>query len=234
MPVDITNVSITFHDERKREEYGPVKKAEATITATVANGQDGALVLDIISAMATAKVRTLLSIEGAVAPQAQAATPAHGPEAGKALSEIVDRPPVEAPKQNIRRNADEIARGLTVEQAVAERAAKAAGSTSTTSGSATDAPPASQDNAGSTPQTSEQPSTDGSPAADDWDAPVTAVVITDDELNKTCASTADRIGDPLKVRATKELFNPTPGQPFRAVEIPQEKRADFIAKLNAL
>lgn len=231
---DINSVSVTYHDERKREGYGPMKKAEATITATVNAGEDGAAVLDQIAYIATAKVRAMLTIEGAQPAPAVVqhvppppATAAREPEdwgASQAQPSPQAAPPA-TPK--IRRNADEIARGLTVEQALAERAARAGGSPPPS------AAPAPGTGEAPTEAVAPAPSSDAGSAGNEWDGPA-PVEISDEELNKHCSATAERIGDPIKVRNTKELYNPSPGQPFRVVEIPQDKRADFIEKLAAL
>lgn len=62
MPANnITVVTVTFGNGVKREEYGPLKKAEVTIVANVGEGEDGSAALDEISNMALAKVAALLS-----------------------------------------------------------------------------------------------------------------------------------------------------------------------------
>jgi hypothetical protein len=58
---NITSVTVTFGNGLKREEYGPVKKAEVSITASVAEDEDGAAVLSEIGILALAKVAELLS-----------------------------------------------------------------------------------------------------------------------------------------------------------------------------
>ncbi len=61
MPADITSVTVTFGHGVKREEYGPVKKAEVSLTATVAEGEDGSIVLAQVSHLAMARVAEMLS-----------------------------------------------------------------------------------------------------------------------------------------------------------------------------
>ena len=61
MPADINSVSVTFENGVKREEYGPTRKAAVTISATVGENEDGAVVLAFISTLALAKVADLLS-----------------------------------------------------------------------------------------------------------------------------------------------------------------------------
>lgn len=57
---DINSITVLFANGVKREEYGPVKRAEVTITAAVADGEDGGLVLDLLSQQAMAKVAFML------------------------------------------------------------------------------------------------------------------------------------------------------------------------------
>lgn len=57
---NITSVTVLFANAIKREEYGPVKKAEVSITASVADNEDGDAVLDQVSKLAIAKVAAML------------------------------------------------------------------------------------------------------------------------------------------------------------------------------
>lgn len=57
---DITSVTVCFGHGIKREEYGPVKKAEVSITASVADGEMGEHVLATVSRLALAKVAEML------------------------------------------------------------------------------------------------------------------------------------------------------------------------------
>lgn len=58
---NITTVTVTFGHGIKREEYGPTKKAEVSITASVAENEDGSVVLHQIGHMALTKVADLLN-----------------------------------------------------------------------------------------------------------------------------------------------------------------------------
>ena len=60
MPADVNHISVTFGNGIKREEYGPVKKAEVTIGATIADGEDYGVVLDLLTSQAIAKVAFML------------------------------------------------------------------------------------------------------------------------------------------------------------------------------
>ena len=61
MPADVNHISVTFGNGIKREEYGPVKRAEVTIAAAIGAGEDYGVVLDLISSQAIAKVAFLLN-----------------------------------------------------------------------------------------------------------------------------------------------------------------------------
>jgi hypothetical protein len=60
MTANITTVSVVFGNGIKREDFGPVKKAEVSITAAVDETEDGAVVLAVIGNLALAKVADLL------------------------------------------------------------------------------------------------------------------------------------------------------------------------------
>lgn len=57
---NITSVTVIFGNGIKREEYGPVKKAEVSITVAVAEGENGEAVLDQSGRLAIAKVAEML------------------------------------------------------------------------------------------------------------------------------------------------------------------------------
>ena len=80
---DINSVTVSFSHGIKREEYGPTKKAEVTLTAAVADGEDGGKVLDILAQQAMAKVAYMLD-----APK---------PEPAARLDPLVLEPTAEAP-----------------------------------------------------------------------------------------------------------------------------------------
>ncbi len=61
MTANITSVTVTFGHGIKREEYGPTKKAEVSITASVSETEDGAVILTQIGSLALAKVADLLN-----------------------------------------------------------------------------------------------------------------------------------------------------------------------------
>lgn len=57
---NITSVTVSFENGIKREEYGPTKKAGASLTASVAENEDGETVLARIGELALARVAALL------------------------------------------------------------------------------------------------------------------------------------------------------------------------------
>lgn len=68
---DITSVTVVFGHGIKREDFGPVKKAEVSITASVADGEMGEHVLASVSTMALAKVAEMLDAPKPVATHSQ-------------------------------------------------------------------------------------------------------------------------------------------------------------------
>lgn len=90
---DITSVTVTFGHGIKREEYGPVKRAEVSLTASVAEGELGEHVLAMISTMAIAKVAEMLD-----APK---------PDLTANSSQEGGKQPGEAPARRSRKKADQ-------------------------------------------------------------------------------------------------------------------------------
>lgn len=80
MPADINSVTVLFGHGIKREEYGPTKKAEVSITAAVADGEDGGLVLDAITALAMNKVAYMLDAPKPAVPVGEPQTAAEPPK----------------------------------------------------------------------------------------------------------------------------------------------------------
>ena len=61
MTANITSVTVLFGNGIKRDEFGPTKKAEVSITAAVAENEDGSVILAQIGSLALAKVADLLN-----------------------------------------------------------------------------------------------------------------------------------------------------------------------------
>ena len=87
---DINSVTVSFGHGIKREEYGPTKKAEVTLTAAVADGEDGGKVLDILTQQAMTKVAYMLD---APKPATVVVDGVNGGPAGATLSVQADAPP---------------------------------------------------------------------------------------------------------------------------------------------
>jgi hypothetical protein len=83
----------------------------------------------------------------------------------------------------------------------------------------------------------EQPAAEAKAADDmsEFDVPAsTAAEINDQDLLTAIQKKNAVLKDPQKIRAIITEFNPKPGQPFQAREIAQDKRTDFLTKLEAL
>ena len=80
-----------------------------------------------------------------------------------------------------------------------------------------------------------QPPSGTAPVADEEWSTETAPDVTDDVLLKTMSQAAERLGGKDKVKALLATFaTRTEGAPFKAQEIAQPYRQDFLAKLAAL
>lgn len=236
MTADITEVRVTFGNGIKREEFGPTKKAEVTITAAVDKGQDGRATLDEISELALRKTAELL---GAPRPAEQPLPP---------TSSASQASPAEAePQRRTRRTKEQIAADNAAAEAAKQAATNPTGNTPPADewagvAAGTDAPAASEQQAADTTQPSGDDTTQKTTAAtDDWTASETAT-ITDADLNQHCSTHAARVKDPLKVRGVIAKFNPGTdafnpdkgGKKFGVSDIPQEQRPSFVKALEDL
>ena len=218
-------MQVTFGNGIKREEYGPLKKAEVSIIAIVNTGEDGVIALNYISSIAQDKVREMLTIQGQ--PAAAAAEPSSTETATALGAAVVGEG--EQPEKRTRRTKAEME---------AARAAEAS------TGSAAAEPAATAASETQAVDTTSTTSAASAGEANEWEAAAPAeVTITDQELNHTCSVTAERTSKPLAVREVIKLFNPggdafdpdkPGGRKFSIADIPQNQRADFIAKLKAL
>lgn len=69
--LNITEVRVTYGDGKKSEEYGPLRKAEASLLIIVPEGEDGSVLMSLGFNMARAKVSEMIG----VTPPAAAETP---------------------------------------------------------------------------------------------------------------------------------------------------------------
>ena len=201
---DIDHVSITFGNGVKRAEYDPIKKCEVTISARVGENEDGVVILAQIGTIAIAKVADMLSAPKPAEPLATSAVQA-------AADEAAARPP--------RRGRPPKDTSASVPAATTETGDGSAAAENTAGSAVSTAPIAD-----------EEWSTETAPGGEVPDSPVT-----DDVLLKTMSQAAERLGGKDKVKALLATFaTRTEGAPFKAQEIAQPYRQDFLAKLAAL
>lgn len=206
---DITEVKVSIADGLKaREEYAPPKKAEVTITAAVAEGQDGAVALAYITTLAKAKVAEILGQNPAATGNAPGALATSPQQAAADVAQTQRRP---------RRTQAQIA----ADNAAAGPSEPAADSSVTSGETVADA---------STGEHEAQDTTGSAETGDDWASP-TDVVISDAELNAACSAAAQKLGSPDKVRGLIGKFT-GPGGSLKS--LPAGQRKDFLAQLNAL
>ena len=219
---DISQVQVTFGNGIKREEYGPLKKAEVTIIAIVAQNADGVAALNYISKIAQDKVRELLTIQGQAPATAAADASPQTPAPTSEAEHPGEAQPLAAaePQRRTRRTKEQIA-------ADAAAAAHAQSSNAET-------------NAASP---GESTSIELPAGEDEWSAAAPeTVTITDAELNSACTDTSKRIGAGAPIKALIGTFSPggdawdpdKGGRKFAVNDIAPNQRADFIAKLKQL
>lgn len=211
MQADITSVTVCFGNGIKREEYGPVKKAEVTITASVVQGEEGAVTLATISHLALAKVADLLS-----APKPD--TVSNGivktgedhqmvGQANTGMGELVGPSSGEAPARRTR----------------GPNKAKE------------ETPAGTPDPAPQTESKPEATPTAQDESKDEWAASADDIVVSDAELLSATSKRAGELGarDPI-VKLIATFATRTEGAPFKVQEIPSSQRKDYLAKLATL
>jgi hypothetical protein len=241
MTQPITGGVISIEDGTKpAEDYAPARKVRVELRFDVTDDKNPINVIDYASDLARAQVNKLLGRPTTAKDTALQQGPlSDDPELHPAALALVENPgqrsdnsPPEGVKR-IRRTAAQIA----ADKAAAEGAGEPAQSAEADSNipvSATDAAPASPESGASSPTTSSEPSGAGSGLDfSEFDVPA-ATTVTDAELNAACAKKNAMLNDPVKIRNLIGTFNPDPSKPFQVREIPNEQRADFIAKLEAL
>lgn len=211
---NITSATVSFENGIKREEYGPVKKAGASITASVAENEDGEAVLARIGELALAQVAALLD-----APRPTVAvTEQHSRIIPDEIQDVMDqrKATAEAGEAPPRRGRG---RPRKEEAAPAEAAAE-------TTDTAAEA---------SQPATTE-PELQADTATDAWDIyPNKDIEITDAEILAATSKRAGELGarEPI-VKLIATFATRTEGAPFKVQEIPQAQRKDYLNKLSAL
>lgn len=231
---DINSVSVSFGFGVKREEFGPVKKAEVTISASVPEDHDGVIALDYISKVARDKIGELL---GLGAPQSRQPTvdlaekfgePQPDQGRGQLLPPAGDtgEPEATAPTRRRRRTNAEIE---------ADNAAAAAKGGPAPDQPAEAAPPASEPGtateAGST-------ATGDATASDEWDTPASVATITDEAILSATSAAAGKLGKREPILDLKETYRNLDlfpaDQKFGITDIPQAHRQDYLDKLAKL
>lgn len=207
MPVNITNVTVCFGNGVKREEYGPVRKAEVSMTAAVDQGEDGVVAMNYMATLARAKVAEMLGLEAPAA--ARELIEAPEPQPGE---------PVTATRK--RRTKAEMEAAASAAGAASAGSAPTGGSTTVDDDwSETEKAPASTADEWLT----EEPKPAASP-------------ITDADMAMHCSKTAQKLGGGEKVKAVISSYKPNDwAKPtFGVSDILQSQRPNFVEKLEAL
>ena len=201
---DVNHVSVTFGNGSKREEYGPVKKAEVTIGATIADGEDYGVVLDLLTSQAIAKVAFMLDAPKpettvAVAAAAEPA-PAGEPPARKKPG---PKPKDAAASQELEKEPAAVTEGQV-------------------------APSTTQ------PGTSVAPQADEEWTAAPAEADISDKQLQETTSAKSTALGGDDAHRALIKQLILSFSTRTDGPPFKVQEIPQAQRRDYLTKLAAI
>lgn len=201
---NITTVSVTFGHGIKREEYGPTKKAEASITASVAENEDGEAVLARIGELALAQVAALLD----------APKPAASYQPAAAQQQPESAPAGEAPKRRGRPKKEETPPADTGTPPETD-------TSSATSQAVTE--PESDTAA-------DQNSANDEWEVGEADIEISDQEI----LAATSKRAGELGAREPIVKLIATFATRTEGAPFKVQEIPQAQRKDYLAKLAAL
>ncbi len=202
--MSITSVSFTFENGVKREEYGPTRKASATIVYGVDDHENGEAVLAHIAHVALHRVQDTIG-----APQPSGSiiqTPTETIITGGLLVE--DAPEVEEPGRAdadiapTQRRARRTKAQIEADNAAAE---------------------ADKQTVGEPPDTSS-----GSPAS----PPESERIIDNAELTGACAAAAQRLGGIVAVKELIKEY--TGRDPPQVADILSAKRQEFLDKLAAM
>ena len=204
MPADVNHISVTFGNGIKREEYGPVKKAEVTIGATIADGEDYGVVLDLLTSQAIAKVAFMLD---APKPETTVAVAAAA-EPAPAGEPPARRKPGPKPKDTAASPEPEKEPAAVTEGQVAP---------STTQ-----------------PGTSVAPQADEEWTAAPTEADISDKQLQETTSAKSTALGGDDAHRALIKQLILSFSNRTDGPPFKVQEIPQAQRRDYLTKLAAI
>lgn len=215
---DTFTILVSVEDGTKApEDYGVNRKVNVTIGGSVTDFADIEAATGRISEVANAQVARLLgratpNSAGSAAPAASAGEPA----------------------KRTRRTKEQIA----ADEAAAAKAAevlKAADPTSFDDETPETATPAADEWSDDEPaQDAKGNPVEAETAVDDWDDTPAVEEITDAELNNLVGKKNAELGDPKKIRALINEFNPDPTKVFQLRQITAAERPDFLAKLKEL
>lgn len=202
----LTEIKVIYADGVKApEEYAPPKKAEVHLTAVVPEGADADALLDKIGETAVAQANKMLG---------KTAEPAK-----RTRAKAADKAPTTAAETT---QAAEIGSAVVVENTTAAKDAQKRAYADVMSNVDTTATKAAD------------------PAEISFDIPAdpvkaeTPAEITDAELNSRVQKKNAEINNPVAIRNLIATYKTDPAKPFQLREIPQAKRAEFLAKLDAL
>ena len=201
---DVNHVSVTFGNGSKREEYGPVKKAEVTIGATIADGEDYGVVLDLLTSQAIAKVAFMLD-----APK---------PETTVAVAAAAEPAPAGEPPAR-KKPGPKPKDAAALPEPEKEPAAVTEGQV---------APSTTQ------PGTSVAPQADEEWTAAPTEADISDKQLQETTSAKSTALGGDDAHRALIKQLILSFSNRTDGPPFKVQEIPQAQRRDYLTKLAAV
>jgi hypothetical protein len=213
MSADINSVTVCFGNGVKREEYGPVKKAEVTLTASVPEGEDGAVVLAHVSYLAMARVAEMLSAPRPDTSEKPIALGMTADQLNAACKDMEDKrlgeqPPARKPRGPNKPKEPEATEPVETRPELI----------------------LTEDTAVPEVQPEVQPAIE-----DEWTVGADDIVVSDQELLSALSKRAGDLGGREQcIKLVVSFATRTEGPPFKAQEIPQVQRKDFLTKLAAL
>ena len=221
----ITDFKIVYGDGVKGEEYGPVRKAEAHITAVLTDVEDPTFAIESVARQAISQVNKMLGkavkavegelhvVEGKSSNDKDKIAVQEATKAKDEKAEVVDKKkPGKEAKPKGKPKEDPAA---VEEEPVTEDAAAVIEDTSTDASAVTD------DDAGEV----------------SFDLPAEVegpTEISDADLNSAVQKKNTEISDPAAIKKLIAEYKTDPTKAFQLREIPQDKRQEFLDKLAGL
>lgn len=209
----VYDVTVTFERKISPKDYESAG-AKVELRALIGESESEEEVLDRVSALAVSKTYSMLGVK---APNAPAARPAPAPVATTASVPQDDTPVAEETPATTTKPKRGRPSGTTAAEIAARAEAEAAAASTARTPDPTDT--GDEDD---TPET-------GADFGDE--APVE---VTDADLNAAMQKKNAELQDPARLRAIVAGYNPDTTKSFTLREIPQAKRAEFLAKVAAL